>query len=75
MSDETKYLDLGPFYPKKPTATEPPRLDDTIQSPAGLAEDDMSTGASTGDYTSKAMKHPPIEPVKYDDDGQPSRLT
>ncbi len=71
-SEEKRYIDLGPFFPKKPTATPPTRDDGAaVAGPSGLAEGDMSTGDSKGGNNSKLKTTLP--PITYADDGSPNR--
>ena len=57
-----RILDLGPFFPPKPTAVIPPRDDGAAEAgPNGLAEGDMNTGASRGGYNAAVPSMPPIE--------------
>ena len=72
-SDEKRYLDLGPFFPKKPIGTPPTRDDGAaVAGPAGVAEGDMSTGSSKGANNSK-MQDITLPAVTYDDNGEPNR--
>ena len=60
-TDAKKYLDLGPFYPKKPTGTEPARSD------GAKISGDQVTGASQGGYNTpsgaQVPSMPPTGPV------------
>lgn len=57
-------LDLGPFFPKRPTAVIPNRDDGAAEGgPSGLAEGDMNTGASKGGYNSPGPEDLPYDPA------------
>ena len=74
-SEEKRYIDLGPFFPKKPLATPPARDDGAATAgPAGLAEGDLATGSSKGESNSK-MQDITLPPITYDDNGEPNRRT
>jgi len=65
-TDAKKYLDLGPFFPRKPLATPPARADGAaVAGASGLEEGDMSTGASKGGINNAVPTRPAIE--KLDD--------
>ena len=71
-TEEKRFIDLGPFFPKKPTATPPARDDGAATAGAsGLDEGDMSTGDSKGGSNSKMKETLP--PITYDDSGKPNR--
>jgi hypothetical protein len=74
MSSTDRFIDLGPFFPRKPLAT-PPKRDDgaAVAGPSGLAEGDMSTGDSKGGSNSK-MKST-IPPITRNEDGSANRST
>ena len=55
-TDAKKYLDLGPFYPKKPTGTEPARSD------GAKISGDQVTGASQGGYNTPSGAQVPSMP-------------
>jgi hypothetical protein len=57
MSSEDKtYLDLGPFFPKRPVGTEPAR-DDTSN------RGDMVSGDSKGGYSTPSGEQVPSRPA------------
>ncbi len=71
--NDKPWLDLGPFFPRKPMTVIPPMREDgaATAGPAGLEQDDMNTGSSQGASNSKLKETLP--PITYAEDGSPNR--
>src|SRR5262245_22169787 len=54
---------VGPFFPRKPTVQQGSRTDGAINSPSGLAQGDMVSGASTGALNTAVPSIPAVGKV------------